>query len=78
MMLASGGMARTTLKIVVSLTGAGAIGFGVFLLLEALLPTGRARVAGAILLRFQVSSMIAMAVFAGLAIVFYVRLSRKE
>jgi hypothetical protein len=78
MMLASGGMARTTLKIVVSLAGAGAIGFGVFLLLEALLPTSHARMAGAILLRFQVSSMIAMGVFAGLAIVFYVRLSRKE
>ena len=78
MMLASGGMARTTLKIVLSLGGAGAIGFGVFVLLEALLPADHARVAGAILLRFQVSSMIGMAVFAGLAIVFYVRLSRKE
>jgi hypothetical protein len=78
MMLASGGMARTTLKIVVSLAGAGAIGFGVFVLLEALLPASHARVADAILFRFQLSSMIGMGVFAGLAIVFYVRLSRKE
>jgi hypothetical protein len=30
------------------------------------------------LFRFQLGSMIAMAVFAGLAIVIYVRLSRKD
>ena len=69
-------MQRATLKIVLSLVGAGVVGFGVFVLLEALLPGGHPPAAGAVLFRFQLSSMIAMAVFAGLAIVIYVRLSR--
>jgi hypothetical protein len=69
-------MQQATLKIVLSLVGAGVVGFGVFVLLEALLPGARAPAAGAVLFRFQLSSMIGMAVFAGLAIVIYVRLSR--
>jgi len=69
-------MQRATLKIVLSLAGAGVVGVGVFVLLEALLPGTHAPAAGAVLFRFQLSSMIAMAVFAGLAIVIYVRLSR--
>ena len=70
-------MGRATLKIVLSLVGAGAVGLVVFVLLEAMLPRGRAPIPGTMLFRFQLSSMIAMAVFAGLAIVIYVRLSRK-
>jgi hypothetical protein len=62
-------MGSATLKIVLSLLGAGAIGWGVLILLESLLP-------GAPLFRFQLSSMVAMAIFAGAAIVIYVRLSR--
>jgi hypothetical protein len=69
-------MQRATLKIVFSIVGAGVAGFCVFILLEAILPGTQASAAGAVLFRFQVSSMIAMAVFAGLAIVIYVRLSR--
>lgn len=71
-------MGRATLKIVLSLGGAAAIGFCVLILLEALLPGTHAANAGAVLFRFQLSSMIAMAVFAGFAIVIYVRLSRSE
>jgi hypothetical protein len=69
-------MQRATLKIVFSLVGAGVVGLGVFVLLEALLPGAHAPAVGTVLLRFQLSSMIAMAVFAGLAVVIYVRLSR--
>ncbi len=69
-------MQRATLKIVLSLAGAGVVGFAVFILLEALLPGAQAPATGTVLFRFQLSSMIAMAVFAGLAIVIYVRLSR--
>jgi hypothetical protein len=69
-------MQRATLKIVLSLAGAGVAAFGVFVLLEALLPGAHTPAGGAVLFRFQLSSMIAMAVFAGLAIVIYVRLSR--
>jgi hypothetical protein len=69
-------MQRATLKIVLSLAGAGVVGFGVFVLLEAALPGAHGPAAGTVLFRFQLSSMIAMAVFAGLAIVIYVRLSR--
>jgi hypothetical protein len=69
-------MQRATLKIVLSLVGAGAVGFGAFLVLEAVLPGAYPPAAGAVLFRFQLSSMIAMGVFAGLAIVIYVRLSR--
>jgi len=69
-------MGRATLKIVLSLAGAGTVGFCVFVTLEALLPGAHAAKAGAALFRFQVSSMIAMGVFAGIAIVIYVRLSR--
>ena len=69
-------MQQATLKIVLSLVGAGVVGFGVFVLLEAVLPAAHGSAGGAVLFRFQLSSMIAMAVFAGLAIVIYVRLSR--
>lgn len=71
-------MGRASLKIVLSVVGAGAVGFAVFVLLEALLPVRHAAGAGAVLFRFQLSSMIGMAVFAGLAIVLYVRLSRRD
>ena len=70
------GMGRATLKILVSLVGAGTIGFCVFVLLEAVLPGAQAANPGAVLFRFQLSSMVAMGIFAGLAIVIYVRLSR--
>jgi hypothetical protein len=63
-------MGHATLKML-SLVGAGTIGFLSFFLLEAALPGKQA------LFRFQLSSMIAMGVFAGLAIVIYVRLSRR-
>jgi hypothetical protein len=76
MQASGGGMQRATLKIVLSLVGASVVGFGVFVLLEALLPGAHPPAAGAVLFRFQLSSMIAMGVFAGLAIVIYVRLSR--
>ena len=69
-------MQRATLKIAVSLIGAGLAAFAAFVLLEAMLPSAHAPSAGTVLFRFQLSSMIAMAVFAGLAIVIYVRLSR--
>jgi hypothetical protein len=72
------GMGSATLKIVFSLMGAGAISFCVFVLLEALLSHPHAGNAGAVLFRFQLSSMLAMGVFAGLAIVIFVRLSRSR
>ncbi len=72
------GMGSATLKIVLSLVGAGAVSFCVFVLLEAMLSRAHAASAGAVLFRFQLSSMIAMGVFAGLAIVIYVRLSRNR
>jgi hypothetical protein len=50
----------------------------VFVLLEALLSAVRVSAAGSVLFRFQVSSMIAMGVFAGVAIVIYVRLARRD
>jgi hypothetical protein len=71
-------MQRATLKIAVSLIGAGLAAFAAFVLLEAALPNGRAPSAGTVLFRFQLSAMIAMGVFAGLAIVIYVRLSRRD
>jgi ABC-type transport system involved in multi-copper enzyme maturation permease subunit len=71
-------MGSATLKIVFSLMGAGAISFCVFVLLEALLPRAHAANPGAVLFRFQLSSMLAMGVFAGLAIVIFVRLSRSR
>ncbi len=70
-------MGRATLKIVLSLAGAGTVGFAVFVLLEAVLPGAHTPAAGTVLFRFQLSATIAMAVFAGLAIVIYVRLSRR-
>jgi hypothetical protein len=45
------------------------VAWGVLILLEAVLPL-------AALLRFQLSSTVAMAIFAGIAVVIYVRLSR--
>jgi ABC-type transport system involved in multi-copper enzyme maturation permease subunit len=71
-------MGSATLKIVLSLIGAGAISFFVFVLLEALLSRPHPANAGAVLFRFQLSSMLAMGVFAGLAIVIFVRLSRSR
>ena len=53
--------------------GPVAVGFGVFFLLEALLPGAHPPTAGAVLFRFQLSSMIAMGVFAGLAIHTYAK-----
>jgi uncharacterized membrane protein YbhN (UPF0104 family) len=72
------GMGSATLKIVLSLAGAGAVSFTVFVLLEALLSRTHATNAGAVLFRFQLSSMAAMGVFAGFAIVIFVRLSRNR
>jgi len=71
-------MRQATWKIVISLATAGAAAFGVFVLLEAVLSGSRVSAAGSALFRFQLSSMIAMGIFAGLAIVIYVRLSRKD
>ena len=70
------GMGNATLKIVLSL--AGAVSFCVFVLLEALLSRTHGANAGAVLFSFQLSSMLAMGVFAGLAIVIFVRLSRSR
>jgi hypothetical protein len=63
------GTGNASLKILLSLLGAGVVGWGVLILLEALLPL-------APLLRFQLSATIAMAVFAGAAVVIYARVSR--
>jgi hypothetical protein len=71
-------MRQATWKIVISLAGAGAAAFGVFVLLETLLSGVRVSAAGSVLFRFQLSSMIAMGIFAGLAILIYVRLSRRD
>jgi hypothetical protein len=71
-------MRQATWKIVISLAGAGVAAFGVFVLLEALLSGGNGSTPGSALFRFQLSSMIAMGIFAGVAIVIYVRLSRKD
>jgi hypothetical protein len=71
-------MQRATWKIFLSLAAAATIGFAVFVLLEALPSGAHTSTASAVLFRFQVSSMIAMGVFAGVAIVIYVRLSRRE
>ena len=62
--------------VVLSLAGASAVAFCVFVLLEAMLPGTQIPNESAVLFRFQLSSTIAMGVFAGLAIVIYVRLSR--
>jgi hypothetical protein len=69
-------MGNPTLKILVSLATAGAVSCVAFLLLEALLSRGQAANSSVALFRFQLSSMVAMGIFAGLAIVIYVRLSR--
>ena len=71
-------MGQATWKIVISLAGAGVAAFGVFVLLEALLPGAHVSDAGSVLFRFQVSSMIAMGAFAGVAILIYVRLARRD
>jgi hypothetical protein len=71
-------MGNPTLKIVLSLAGAGAIGLCAFILLEALLSRVPAANSGAVLFRFQLSSLVSMGIFAGLAIVIYVRLSRNR
>lgn len=69
-------MGSESLKIVLSVLGAGIGAFCAFLLMEVI-PLGVSRHgAGALLFRFQLSALLAMAVFAGLAIVLYARLSR--
>jgi hypothetical protein len=69
-------MGRETLKIVFSLLGAGMLALCVLLLTQAVLLSGHAHNRGAELFRFQLSSMFALAIFAGAAIVIYARLSR--
>lgn len=69
-------MGRETLKIVLSLLGAGALAVCVLVGMQAILLSGHARSRGAELFRFQLSSMFALAIFAGAAIVIYARLSR--
>ena len=64
-------MGRATLNIVLSVAGAGVVGFAILVLLEAMLP-------GNALFRFQVSSTVAMGIFAGVAIVIYVRLAHSR
>jgi hypothetical protein len=76
-------MGNPTLKILASLAGAGAVGSLVFILLESWLahtrPAGSVTPHfGAALFRFQLSATVAMAVFAGLAILIYIRLSRSK
>jgi hypothetical protein len=71
-------MRRATWKIFFSLAAAATIAFAAFVLLEAVQSGAHASTSNAALFRFQVSSMIAMGVFAGVAIVIYVRLSRRE
>ena len=78
MMQASGGDATRNLEDHNQPGRSGAAAFGVFVLLEALLSRAHVSAPSAVLFRFQLSSMIAMAVFAGVAIVIYVRLSRKD
>jgi len=60
---------------VLSFLGGGLGAFCAFLLLELFLPGDRHN-RGVLLLRFRVSAMLAMALFAGVAIVIYARLSR--
>jgi hypothetical protein len=72
------GMGNPTFNILVSLAGAGAVACLVFLVLESLLAHAHPAVTGVALFRFQLSSSVAMAIFAGLAIVIYVRLSRSK
>ena len=72
------GMGNPTLKILFSLASAGAVGSLVFVLLEALLASRQPATSGAALFRFQLSATVAMGVFAGLAIVIYIRLSRNK
>jgi hypothetical protein len=69
-------MGRETLKIVLSLLGAGAFALCVLVLTQAILLSGHPHSRGAELFRFQLSSMFALAIFAGTAIVIYARLSR--
>jgi hypothetical protein len=64
-------MGRASLNIVLSVAGAGVVGFAVLVLLETMLP-------GNALFRIQVSSTVAMGVFAGAAIVIYVRLAHSR
>lgn len=70
-------MGSQTLKIVLSVLGAGIGAFCAFLLLEAIPFGGSRHGAVALLFRFQLSALLAMALFAGLAIVLYARLSRR-
>ena len=69
-------MGRETVKIVLSLLGAGAFALCVLVLMQAILLSGHPNSRGAELFRFQLSSMFALAIFAGTAIVIYARLSR--
>jgi hypothetical protein len=79
MMLGRASMGRETRKIIVSVLGAGAGGILAFLLLEAAFSSlhGSGETPGRVLLfRFQLSAMLAMGIFAGLAVVIYAKLSR--
>jgi hypothetical protein len=69
-------MGRQTFKIVVSLLAAGATALCAFFLLQAALLNGHRLAAGPMLFRFQIGTMVSLALFAGLAIVIYARLSR--
>lgn len=69
-------MGRESLRIVLSVAGAAAVAMSAFLLFEALLPGRGVSGNGVLLFRFQMGAMLAMALFAGLAIVIYARLSR--
>lgn len=71
-------MGRETLKIVLSLLGAGAFSLCVLVLTQAILLSGHPHSRGAELFRFQLGSMFALAIFAGTAIVIYARLSRYQ
>jgi hypothetical protein len=68
-------MGRETLKIVLSLLGAGIVALCGLVLMQAILLSGHSASRGAELFRFQLSSMFAMAIFAGVAIAIYARLS---
>jgi hypothetical protein len=72
-------MGRETFKIVLSVLGAGASALFVFLLLVTILSrnSGHGPLPGKVLLfRFQLSAMLAMGLFIGMAIAIYAQLSR--
>ena len=69
-------MGQRTLHILLSLAGA-AVAAGFFFALVAMIwPVAHGK--DAILFRFQLSSMLAWAVFAGVSLLLYIRLSRRR